>query len=183
MKESRDGTLYAITYAGPKGSPVAAYLVGPKGKGPFAAVLFGHWANGTRAPNSFPKPRLTGEVARSFSFRTTHGTVHSPGEKRRTISISQLWTARAEIQAVVYIRRGIDARPDADPKRLAYVGHNYGAQWGSILSAIDKRMKTSLLMAGVPEIVDTLLRADDPGVVELLGERLSSQSDKPAIAL
>ncbi len=89
----------------------------------------------------------------------------------------------AEIQAVVYIRRGIDARPDADPKRLADVGHNYGAQWGSILSAIDKRMKTSLLMAGVPEIVDTLLRADDPGVVELLGERLSSQSDKPAIAL
>ena len=69
------------------------------------------------------------------------------------------------------------------PMRLAYVGHNYGAQWGSILSAIDKRMKTSLLMAGVPEIVDTLLRADDPGVVELLGERLSSQSDKPAIAL
>jgi len=83
----------------------------------------------------------------------------------------------------VYIRRGIDARPDADPKRLAYVGHNYGANWCCIFSSVLKRTKSSLLMPGVPEIVDTLLRADDPGVVELLGERLSSQSDKPAIAL
>jgi cephalosporin-C deacetylase-like acetyl esterase len=44
-----------------------------------------------------------------------------------------------EIQAVVDLRRGIDlllARSDVDPKRLAYVGHSYGAQWGSILSAL-----------------------------------------------
>jgi hypothetical protein len=51
-----------------------------------------------------------------------------------------------EIQAVVDLRRRIDlllARSDVDPKRLAYVEHyvehNYGAQWGSILSAVDKR--------------------------------------------
>ena len=38
--EFSDGTLHDITYASPKGGPVAAYLVVPKGKGPFAAVLF-----------------------------------------------------------------------------------------------------------------------------------------------
>ena len=41
----------------------------------------------------------------------------------------------AYIQAVVDLRRGIDlllARSDVDPKRLAYVGHSYGVQWGSI---------------------------------------------------
>jgi hypothetical protein len=31
------------------------------------------------------------------------------------------------------------ARPDLDPKRLAYVGHSYGAQWGSIFSAVDRQ--------------------------------------------
>src|SRR5260370_34042379 len=42
------GTLHDITYTSPKGDPVGAYLVIPDGKGPFAAVLFGHWGNGTR---------------------------------------------------------------------------------------------------------------------------------------
>src|SRR6266403_23404 len=37
------------TCALPICGPVAAYLVVPKGKGPFAAVLFGHWGHGTRA--------------------------------------------------------------------------------------------------------------------------------------
>src|SRR6202011_3560940 len=75
----------------------------------------------------------------------------------------------AEIQAVVDLRRGIDlllARPDVDAKRLAYVGHSYGAQWGSILSAVDKRMKTSILMAGVAELGDIFLRSTDPGQVD-----------------
>ena len=41
------GTLHDITYASPKGGQVDAYLVVPTGKGPFAAILFGHWGNGT----------------------------------------------------------------------------------------------------------------------------------------
>lgn len=73
------------------------------------------------------------------------------------------------IQTVVDLRRGIDlllARPDVDPKRLACVGHSYGAQWGSILSAVDKRMKTSVLMAGVAECSDIMLRSNDPDIVD-----------------
>ncbi len=49
IEEFPDGTLHDITYTSPKGGPVDAYLVVPKGKGPFAAILFGHWGNGTRA--------------------------------------------------------------------------------------------------------------------------------------
>jgi hypothetical protein len=41
-----------------------------------------------------------------------------------------------------------------------------GAQWRSILSAVDKRMKMSVLLAGVAEIADILLRGNDPGLVE-----------------
>ncbi len=49
IEEFTDGTLHDITYTSSNGGPVAAYLVVPKGEGPFAAVLFGHWGNGTRA--------------------------------------------------------------------------------------------------------------------------------------
>jgi len=39
-----DSTVYDITYASPKGGVVPAYLVVPAtGKGPFAAVVWGHW--------------------------------------------------------------------------------------------------------------------------------------------
>src|SRR5712664_7669 len=42
--EKRCGiSIYDITYSSPKGGVVPAYLVVPKGTGPFAAVIWGHW--------------------------------------------------------------------------------------------------------------------------------------------
>jgi hypothetical protein len=38
-----DVTIYDIAYASLKGGVVPAYLVVPKGRGPFAAVVWGHW--------------------------------------------------------------------------------------------------------------------------------------------
>jgi hypothetical protein len=35
--------VHDLTYASPKGGVVPAYLIVPKGKGPFAAVVWGHW--------------------------------------------------------------------------------------------------------------------------------------------
>jgi hypothetical protein len=35
--------IHDISYASPKGGAVPAYLVVPKGEGPFAAVIWGHW--------------------------------------------------------------------------------------------------------------------------------------------
>src|SRR6266478_9586273 len=35
--------VHDISYASPKGGRVPAYLVVPGGKGPFAAVIWGHW--------------------------------------------------------------------------------------------------------------------------------------------
>src|SRR5262245_6647547 len=36
-------TVYDLTYASPKGGVVPAYLVVPRGRGPFAAIIWGHW--------------------------------------------------------------------------------------------------------------------------------------------
>src|SRR3712207_4653326 len=46
-REKREGaTVIDLTYASPRGGRVPAYLVVPEGRGPFAAVLFGHWMMG-----------------------------------------------------------------------------------------------------------------------------------------
>ena len=38
-----DVVIQDLSYASPKGGRVPAYLVVPAGKGPFAAVVWGHW--------------------------------------------------------------------------------------------------------------------------------------------
>jgi len=48
VKDFDCGVIHDITYASPSGGLVSAYQIVPKGKGPFAAMIFGHWGNGTR---------------------------------------------------------------------------------------------------------------------------------------
>src|SRR5712671_1862253 len=43
VEQRGDVTIHDISYASPKGGRVPAYLVVPTGKGPFAAVIWGHW--------------------------------------------------------------------------------------------------------------------------------------------
>jgi dienelactone hydrolase len=169
IEEFSGGTVHDISYLSPKGGPVAAYLIVPKGKGPFSAVLFGHWGNGTRA-EFIPEAKIYARAGGVSLIPDYPWDRAQPWRKTPDHFDKPEYDREAEIQAVMDLRRGIDlllARSDVDPKRLAYVGHSYGAQWGSILSAVDKRMKTSVLMAGVAEIGDILLRSDEPGLVEL----------------
>ncbi len=43
VEKRGDVAIHDISYASPKGGRVPAYLVVPAGKGPFAAVIWGHW--------------------------------------------------------------------------------------------------------------------------------------------
>jgi dienelactone hydrolase len=176
------GTLHDLTYASPKGGPVAAYLVVPKGKGPFAAILFGHWGNGTRA-EFIPEAKLYARAGAVSLIPDYPWDRPQPWRKTPNHYDKPELDREIEIQTVVELRRAIDlllARPDVDPKRLAYVGHSYGAQWGSILSAVDRRMKTAVLMAGVAETRDIFLRGTEPGIVELKKSRPPGQFERYA---
>ena len=182
IEEFDGGSLHDMTYVSPKGGPVAAYLVVPKGKGPFAAVLFGHWGNGTRT-EFIPQAKLYARAGAVSLLPDYPWDRPQPWHKTPNHYDKPELDREIEIQAVLELRRGIDlllARPDVDPKRLAYVGHSYGAQWGSILSAVDKRMKTSVLMAGVAEIGDIFLRGNDPGIIELRKSRPPGQFERYA---
>jgi dienelactone hydrolase len=147
-----DVTVYDITYASPKGGVVPAYLVVPKGKGPFAAVVWGHWY-WTNSLMLNRKQFLDEAVALAPAGVVSllpDGPIARPGyvPDRTPLNEKQI-TDR--IQAVVDMRRGIDllvARKDVDPKRLAFVGHSYNAVTGALLSGIDRRAKAYVLMAG-----------------------------------
>jgi len=145
-------SVHDISYASPKGGRVPAYLVIPGGKGPFAAVIWGHWyMPGSEFLNR--KEFLAEAVAMAPAGVVSlliDGPIARPGyvQDRTELNVKQV-TDR--VQAIVDTRRGADlllARADVDGRRLAYVGHSYNAETGAFLSGIDRRFKAFVLMAG-----------------------------------
>src|SRR6266446_10154068 len=118
-----------ISYASPKGGRVPAYLVVPGGKGPFAAVIWGHWyMPGSEFLNR--KEFLDEAVMLAASGVVSllpDGPIARPGYVRDSDPLGDL-QIQQRVQAIVDMRRGADlllARAEVDPKRLAYVGHSY----------------------------------------------------------
>jgi len=145
--------VYDITYASPKGGVVPAYLVVPaEGKGPFAAVVWGHWYwrnSEMRNRKQFLDEAVALAQAGVVSL-LTDGPVARPGYVPDDTPLNEKQVADF-VQQVVDFRRGVDlllARKDVDPNRLAYVGHSYNATIGAILSGVDRRFKAFVLMAG-----------------------------------
>ena len=147
-----DVAIHDISYASPKGGRVPSYLVVPKGAGPFAAVLWGHWYwsnSPVRNRKEFLDEAVVLARAGVVSL-LTDGPVARPGhvESRDPLNEQQVTDL---LQQIIDMRRGADlllARPDVDLKRLAYVGHSYNATVGGFLSGIDKRFQSFVLMAG-----------------------------------
>ena len=144
-------TIHDISYNSPNGGVVPAYLVVPKGKGPFAGVIWGHWY----WPNSLMRNRkqfLDEAVALAPAgvvSLLTDGPIARAGHVEATDELSDQHPADL-VQQVVDMRRGVDlllARKDVDPKRLAYVGHSYNGVVGAILSGVERRFKAFVLMA------------------------------------
>ena len=151
--EQRGGVaIHDLSYASPKGGRVPAYLVVPGGKGPFAAILWGHWyMPGSEFLNR--KEFLEEAVALAPSGVVSlliDGPIARPGYKRASEPLDESQITY-RVQAILDMRRGADlllARNEVDPKRLAYVGHSYNAATGAFLAGIDKRFKAFVLMAG-----------------------------------
>ncbi len=150
-----DVVVVDLTYESPRGGRVPAYVVAPaRGRGPFAAVLYGHWM----MPGSPLKNRrefleeavvLARAGAVSLLIDAPYnrpGFVREKDEMREAVQSSE-----AARQQVVDFRRGLDillARGDVDPRRVAYVGHSFDAHVGAILAGVEKRIGSFVLMAG-----------------------------------
>ena len=147
-----DVSVHDITFASPKGGVVPAYLVVPKGKGPFAAIIWGHWY-WTNSPMRNRKEFLDEAVALAPAgvvSLLTDGPIARPGFVADPTPLNEKQNSDL-VQAILDMRRGIDllfARKDIDKKRLAYVGHSYNAAVGAFLSGVDRRARAYVLMAG-----------------------------------
>src|SRR5437588_6067228 len=179
VRDSDGVRIHDINYASPKFGRVTADLVEPAVKGKYAGIVFGHWGYGNRT--EFLAEAILYARAGVVSLLIDYPWVRpapwrrsEPGEKPEAVRDNYAAT-------VIDLRRGIDllqARSDVDSNRIAYAGHSTGAQWGAILSAIDKRLKAAVLMGGIPTEATILLESDDPEFVDYRKNTPKEQIDK-----
>jgi dienelactone hydrolase len=124
----------------------------PSGKGPFPAVIYGHWCMpGSEKENrkEFLDEAIVLAHSGVISLLPDNVVVH-PGFVEDKAPLNEQQVA-VDVQQDINLRRGADlllARDDVDRKRLAYVGHSCDGFAGAFLSGIDKRFKAFVLMAG-----------------------------------
>jgi hypothetical protein len=146
-------TQHDITFASPVAGRIRAYLLVPPGPGPFAGVLYVHWLGD---PGTSSRSQFLNEA----HIQAKTGTVCLLVDAAWSDVAHFPWTASdfvrdrdTCVRQIKNLRRALDlllARPDVDPGRVGYVGHDFGAMTGAQLAGIDKRPRSYVLIAGTP---------------------------------
>lgn len=170
--EELEGTgvvLRHVTYANPVEGRVTATLVELAGAGSRregagdglrAGVIFMHWGQGDRTEFVWE----AGLLARAGAVSILLDAPWARPEpwKRAGESLADPEASREMyMQNIVDLRRAVDLlleRGDVDPQRIAYVGHSFGATWGGVLCAVEKRIRTFVLIGGLPSLTDFSLK-------------------------
>lgn len=157
-----DVTVRDITFAPEPGREIKAYLVVPKGNGPFAGILWVHWlgeekSNRTQfldeAVELAPKGAVSLLVDAMWSEPKWFG--NRVPDKDYENSIRQ----------VIDLRRALDlllSHSNVDKMRIGFVGHDYGAMYGMLMSGVDQRVNTFVFIAATQSLNDWAFLGPQP---------------------
>ena len=136
-----------------------AELFRPAGKGSFAMILYSHWYEpGSPDSNRSQFAEEAKEMACSGAVSLLIETLWSDPDffLKRT----QDDDAQNSVEEVVNTRRAMDlllSQPNIDPKRFAYVGHDFGGMYGVLAGSLDQRPSHYVVMAATPRFPDWYL--------------------------
>lgn len=140
--------IHDINYSGLTEKIINAYLVKPQGEGPFPGIIFVHPGPGSRDTFLDEAVEMAEKGAMSL-------LIDAPWAHDKFVDwilkLFQEGLCEWYIQILIDLRRGIDlltSQSDLDSNRLSYVGHSFGALFGGILTGVENRIKSYVLMAG-----------------------------------
>jgi cephalosporin-C deacetylase-like acetyl esterase len=152
-----------LSYPSPVAGRVTALLVLPKDaragehqSTPYAGIIFLHWGQGDQSEFVWEALLYAGSGAVSILVDAPWARPKpwtQPGESY----VNPEADKQMYVQNIKDLRRAVDlllARGDVDPARIAYVGHSFGATQGGIFAGVEKRVRTFILMAGLPSVTD-----------------------------
>jgi len=162
--ETREGvSVRDITFNALSGKDVAAYVVTPSGRGPFAAVLWVHWLG---------EPETTNRT----QFLNEAVTLASKGVV--SVLVDAMWSAPDwfgqripeedygnSVRQVIALRRAMDlllSQPNVDASRVGLVGHDYGGMYSMMMAGVDQRLRTCVYVAVVPSLNDWAFLGPQP---------------------
>lgn len=149
LSPRRDAILAGASFQPVKGRRADLILVEPASDSGFTgkhpAVVFQH-GGGQSMSNYIAEAIL---LAKAGAVSLILEAPYRLTEEERSTVRKGAAQRQGSADIVICIRRAIDllvSRPDVDAAKLAYVGHSYGGNAGAVLTAIDKRIKTFVLM-------------------------------------
>jgi dienelactone hydrolase len=153
---SREPGTRWLTFRSELGGRVPSYLVEPRGRGPFPAVVFQHGRLGNRAQFLGEARQLRAHGIASLLLDAPWSRPH--GRPILTGQAGDLVTLR---QAVLDEREALDvlrARHEIDPRHLGVVGFSLGAVTSAALLAIDHRVRCAVLASAGARLAPLLRR-------------------------
>lgn len=174
---TRDGAvLRDITFADIHGKSVKAYVVRPANPtaGNLAGILYVHWLGNPSTTNRTEfLHEATALADRGIVSLLIDAMWAEPRWYQNRIPEEDFDHGVAQIKT---LRRAIDvllAEPGLDRNRIAFVGHDFGAMYGAVMGAIDRRPSSYVLMAGTPHFIDWFLFARQPADPDAYRARLA----------
>ena len=148
-----------ISFASLDGGRTHAYLVTPPGRGKVAGALFVHWYD-SESPLSNRKQFLNEAVdlAQPGLVSLLVATPWSDPQWYPKRDVTRDF--ENSIQEVRELRRALDIlaeQPRVDRKRMALVGHDFGAMYGILAAASEKRVSAVALQAFTRSFSDWFL--------------------------
>jgi len=159
-------TVLDLTFDALTGKEVAAYVVTPEGKGPFAAVLWVHWLG---EPETTNRTQFLNEAVNL----APKGVVSVLIDAMWSTAVNPDWFGkrvpdedyRNSVGQVIALRRAMDlllSQPGVDKSRAGLVGHDYGGMYSMMMAGVDQRLKAQVYVAVVPSLNDWAFLGPQP---------------------
>ena len=157
-----------VSFASPGFGRVHAEIVSPSSSGSHAGVLFVHWLGDTPKTTNLTEfePDALALARQGVTSVLVDAMWATPGWFEHVRSTETDY--QNSIAQVVALRRSLDlllAQPGIDSGRIAYVGHDFGAMYGAVLSGVDSRPRWWILMAGTTTFSEWYLLGKKPADV------------------
>jgi len=141
-------TLHELTLESAHDEMVPAVYARPADPGQYPALVFLHGRGGNKGDNLDIAPLITGAGYAGISIDCQYHGERNP--RGKNIYSEYAYSDRdAMLQTVIDGRRAVDflkSREEVDPERIGLLGGSMGGILGTLLAAVERRIRASVLL-------------------------------------